>query len=315
MTVTSAGSPGTVGGLVPPAIPSRPRRRRGRVFDWMALPAIVVLAAVIGYPMVKAIQLSFTNSDLLSTTPARSVGVGNYRTLFTNDPIFWQALEHTMVYTFVSVAIAGVIGLLLALATENMSGPWRVIRTLMLTPWGVPVIVVAFLFYYMFQERGGIVNQFLMNIGIIHTPIVWLGNAKWAMIAVIVANVWSTTPFFLLMFTAALASVPNEVIEAARVDRAGTLGMLTRIKLPYLRTAAVLGALLMIIQNFNNFPLIYSMTKGGPVNSTTTLVIYVYQLAFDQFHLGFASAVGVIWLIILLVFAGLFIRLMRERPA
>lgn len=315
MTVISPDATTTAGGPPPPAVSRRSRRRRGRVFDWMAIPAIVVLAGVIGYPMVRAIQLSFTNTNLLNSGGNKSVGFSNYHTLFTNDPIFWQSLEHTMVYTFVSVAVAGLIGLLLALATENMGGIWRVVRTLMLTPWGVPVIVVAFLFYYMFQDRGGVVNEALMNLGIIHTPILWLGNGRWAMISVIVANVWSTTPFFLLMFTAALASVPNEVVEAARVDRAGALSMLTRIKLPYLRTAAVLGALLMVIQNFNNFPLIYSMTKGGPVNSTTTLVIYVYQLAFDQFHLGFASAVGVIWLVILLVFAAVFIRLMKERPA
>jgi multiple sugar transport system permease protein len=303
------------GGSAPPAASGRVRRKRGRIFDWMALPAVVVLVAVIGYPIVKAIQLSFTNSNLLTSGAAQGVGLTNYRTIFTNDPVFWQALEHTMVYTFVSVALAGVIGLLIALATENLGGVWRVLRTLMLTPWGVPVIVVAFLFYYMFQDRGGVINEALINLGIIHTPILWLGDGNWAMVSVIAANVWSTTPFFILMFTAALASVPNEVIEAARVDRAGALAMLTRIKLPYLRTAAVLGALLMVIQNFNNFPLIYSMTKGGPAYSTTTLVVYVYQLAFSQFHLGFASAVGVIWLIILLVFAAVFIRLMRERPA
>jgi multiple sugar transport system permease protein len=313
MSVISPDATTTAGGS-PPAVSRRPRKR-GRVFDWMAIPALVVLAAVIGYPMVRAIQLSFTNTNLLNSGGNKSVGFSNYHTLFTNDPVFWQSLGHTMVYTFVSVAVAGLIGLLLALATENMGGIWRVARTLMLTPWGVPVIVVAFLFYYMFQDRGGVVNEALMNLGIIHTPILWLGNGRWAMISVIVANVWSTTPFFLLMFTAALASVPNEVVEAARVDRAGPMAMLIRIKLPYLRVAAVLGALLMVIQNFNNFPLIYAMTNGGPVNSTTTMVIYVYQLAFNQFHLGFASAVGVIWLIILLAVAAIFIRLMKESPA
>lgn len=293
------------------AVPLRRRRGRQPLVDWMALPAVLVLAAVIGYPIVRAVQLSFTNSDLLSTGPAKAVGLSNYRTLFENDPVFWQALEHTMVYTFVSVFAAGLIGLVLALATENLGGVWRLLRTLLLTPWGVPVIVVAFLFYYMFQQRGGVVNEVLTNLGLIHQPIAWFGNATWAMVAVIVADVWSTVPFFLLMFTAALAAVPNEVVEAARVDRAGTWGMLVRIKLPYLRNAAVLGTLLMVIQHFNNFPLIYSMTKGGPVYSTTTLVIYVYQVAFSQFHLGFASAVGMVWLVILLFFAGLFIRAMR----
>ena len=293
------------------------RRRsaaRRRWVDWMSLPAVAVLAVTIGYPIVKAIMLSFTNSDLLSSTPAKSVGVHNYRALY-HDTVFWQALGHTMVYTFASVVLAGVIGLVLALVTENLGGAWRFVRGLMLTPWGVPIIVVAFLFQYMFEERGGVVNEILLQLHIVHSPILWLSTSTWALITVIVANVWSQTPFFLLIFTAALGSVPTEVVEAARIDRARTWTMVTRIKLPYLRTAALMGALLMVIQNFNNFPLIWSMTQGGPVYATTTLVIYVYELAFSQFHLGYASAVGVVWLVILLVISGLFLRVLRGEHA
>lgn len=276
----------------------------------MAIPVVAVLALTIGYPIVSAIFLSFTDSNLLQPGGANSVGLRNYSTLF-HSSVFWQALGNTMVYTFVSVAVAGLLGLLLALATENLQGAWRLIRGLMLTPWGIPVIVVAFLFQYMFQDRGGVINQLLITLHIVHSPVLWLSTGRWAMTSVIVANVWSQTPFFLLLFTAALAGVPTEVVEAARIDRTGTLAMAGLIKLPYLRTAAVMGALLMVIQNFNNFPLIWSMTQGGPSYSTTTLVIYVYQLAFDRFHLGSASAVGVVWLAILLVVAGVFIRLLR----
>ncbi|MGH9072215.1 MAG: carbohydrate ABC transporter permease [Acidimicrobiales bacterium] len=167
----------------------------------------------------------------------------------------------------------------------------------------------------MFEERGGVINQMLQQVGLIHSPILWLSSGRWALPAVIVANIWSQTPFFLLIFTAALGGVPTEVVEAARIDRARTWSMVRSIKLPYLRSAALVGALLMIIQNFNNFPLIWSMTQGGPVYSTTTLVIYVYQLAFTQYHLGFASAVGVVWLVILLLIAGLFIRVLRGEQA
>ncbi len=292
------------------------RRRSGRRrwFDWMAIPAVAVLGLTIGYPIVRAILLSFTNSNLLQAGGARSVGLQNYSTLF-HSAVFWQVLRNTMVYTFVSVAGAGLLGLILAFATENLQGAWRFVRALMLTPWGVPVIVVAFLFQYMFQDRGGVMNELLLNLHIVHSPVLWLSTGKWAMVSVIVANVWSQTPFFLLMFTAGLASVPTEVVEAARIDRTGNLAMAGRIKLPYLRNAAVVGALLMVIQNFNNFPLIWSMTQGGPSYSTTTLVIYVYELAFAQFHLGYASAVGVVWLVILLIVAGIFIRMLRADQA
>jgi ABC-type sugar transport system permease subunit len=229
--------------------------------------------------------------------------------------VFWQSLENTGIYTGASVAAGLLLGLLLALALERATGPRRMIRAVLLTPWAVPVIVVAFLFQFMFTNPGGIINALLLKTGLVHSALPWLTSPTLAMVTVIVANVWTQLPFFLLVFTAALGSVPDEVIEAARVDRAGTWSMIFQIKLPYLRGAALVGALLMIIQNFNNFPLIWAMTQGGPAYATSTLVIYVYQLAFTSFKLGYASAVGVVWLVLLLVIASLFIRVLRSRQA
>ncbi len=279
----------------------------------MTLPALLILALVIGYPVVRAIIVSFYHYPLLE--PEHNyIGADNYRRLW-HDSVFWQALNNTIVYTAASVLGAMAIGLILALATERLEGPWRFFRGLLLTPWAVPVIVVAFLFQFMFEDNGGITNTLLIKLGIIHSAIPWLSSSQWAMTAVIIANIWSQAPFFLLIFTAALGAVPIEVTEAARIDRASTWAMITRIKLPYLRSAAVVGALLMIIQNFNNFPLIWAMTEGGPAYSSTTLVIYVYRLAFTSFNLGYASAVGVVWLALLLVIAAAFIRALRGKPS
>jgi ABC-type sugar transport system permease subunit len=112
--------------------------------------------------------------------------------------------------------------------------------------------------------------------------------------------------------TAALAGIPNEVIESARVDRANALSLIFRIKLPFLRNALVIGSLLMIIANFNDFAKIWAMTQGGPGYSTTTLVIYVYRQAFENFAFGYASAIGVVWLLLLLVFAVAYLRAVRR---
>ncbi len=277
----------------------------------MALPAVVILVIVIGYPIVRAVIVSFYHYPLLS--PVHNfVGASNYQRL-VNDPVFWQSLKNTGIYTAASVIGGMLLGLVLALATERLEGPWRFVRGVLLTPWAVPVIVVAFLFRFMFEDNGGITNALLLRLGILHAAIPWLSSTQWALIAVIIANIWSQAPFFLLIFTAALGGVPNEVIEAARIDRAHTWSMITKIKLPYLVSAAVIGALLMIIQNFNNFPLIWAMTEGGPAYSSTTLVIYVYRLAFTSFNLGYASAVGVVWLALLLFIAGFFVRVLRGR--
>ena len=279
----------------------------------MTAPALVIIAVVVGYPAVDAIVVSFSNYSLIY--PAHQfTGAANYRVLF-HDPVFWESLRHTLLYTAVSVAAAMAIGVLLALALERLPGPWRFVRAVLLTPWAVPAIVVAFLFQFMFTSPGGITNALLQRTGIIGSPVPWLTSPPWAMAAVIIANVWTQAPFFLLVFTAALGAVPEEVIEAARIDRARTWSMVTRIKLPYLRSAALVGALLMTIQNFNSFPLIWAMTGGGPAYGTTTLVIYVYELAFTSFKLGYASAIGAVWLVLLLLIASVNIWVLRRRPA
>ncbi|HVT71208.1 MAG TPA: sugar ABC transporter permease [Trebonia sp.] len=305
-----------------PAVPWRgrfsrrrqvPSHRGTRWFDWMTAPALVILAVVIGYPVVDAIVDSFSNYSLVDPEHAFT-GAANYQTLY-HDPVFWESVRNTLVYTAVSVAAAMAIGVVLALALERLRGPWRFIRAVLLTPWALPVIVVAFLFQFMFTNPGGITNTLLERTGLIQAPIPWLTDPAWAMAAVIIANVWTQAPFFLLIFTAALGGVPDEVIEAARVDRARTWSMITRIKLPYLRSAALVGALLMIIQNFNSFPLIWAMTGGGPAYGTTTLVIYVYELAFTSFKLGYASAIGAVWLVLLVIIASFFVWVLRRRPA
>lgn len=308
----------TVSTSAPPRpVPTRRRllrRRPGRTgwLDWMIVPTLVVLGFVIGYPIVRTVLLSFQRYKVLSGLPAKSAGASNYQQL-VHDPVFWQALRNTVIYTGVSVAIAVLIGLALALITENFTGPLRYLRSILLTPWAVPLIVVAFLFRYIFDQDTGVANGILRDLGLIHSNIQWLTSSNWAMPVLIVTNAWTATPFFFLIFTAALTSVPTEVIESARVDRASTWSMIVRIKLPYLRGPALVATLIMVVNSFNDFTKIWSMTEGGPAYSTTTLVIYVYRLAFSSFDMGYAATVGVVWLVLLILFAVFYIRLLTKR--
>lgn len=303
----------------PPAPRRKPRRRRmGRTpwFDWMVAPVLVVLIIVIGYPFVDAIVLSTQKYNVISGLPRQGVGLRNFDQLFSTDDVFWGAVKNTAIYTFGSVIVAGFVGMVLALLAENLSGRWRVVRMALLTPWAVPIIVVAFLFRYMFQDEGGIVNAVLNGVGIVDHNIGWLNSGSWALFTVVLTNVWTQIPFFFLVFSAALAAIPNEVLEAARVDRSRGLATVFHIKLPFLRSAFLISSLIMVVNNFNDFGKIWAMTEGGPAYSTTTLVVYVYRLAFDSFNLGYASAVGVVWLAFLLVFAVLYVRaLQTEEPA
>jgi ABC-type sugar transport system permease subunit len=299
------------------SVPARARRAvvrdRERIpwFDTMVLPSVGVLAIVVGYPVVYTLVLAAEDYNLIGTTPPRFVGPANFAKL-VHDPTFWQALGNTLIYTFGSVAIAALLGLALALLTENAGGRGgRFVRALLLTPWAVPFVVVAFLFRYMYLQNGGAINALLLAAGIIDTPISWLNVASLALPAVMVTNVWAMTPFFFLLLAAALAGIPNEVIESARVDRARGASLVFGIKLPFLRNALLIGCLLMIIANFNDFAKIWAMTQGGPGYATTTLVVYVYRQAFENFAIGYASAIGVVWLLLLLVFAFAYLRALR----
>jgi ABC-type sugar transport system permease subunit len=270
------------------------------------------MAIVVGYPVVYTLVLSAQDYNLLGNEAARFVGAANYRKLIS-DPTFRLALVNTALYTFGSVALAAVLGLALALLTENLGGrAGRLARALLLTPWAVPFVVIAFLFRYMYLQNGGALNAVLLATGAISSPVSWLNVASLAMPAVMLTNIWAMTPFFFLLLSAALAGISNEVIESARVDRAGAFGMVFRIKLPLLRNALLIGSLLMIIANFNDFAKIWAMTQGGPGYSTTTLVIYVYRQAFENFAFGYASAVGVVWLLLLLAFAVAYLRALRS---
>lgn len=292
------------------------RRRPGRTpwLDWMIVPTLVILAGVVGYPIVRTVILSFQRYKPDTGLPVQNVGVQNYKELWA-DPVFWQSLRVTLIYTFGSVAIAVVLGLTLALLTENFTGVWRYLRSILLTPWAVPLIVVAFLFRYIFDTDAGVANAILRDFGILgaNGKVQWLTSDTWALPTVMLANIWTLVPFFYLIFTASLTSVPTAVVESARVDRAGLWAMIFRIKLPYLRGAAVVASLIAIINNFNDFAKIYSMTGGGPGYSTTALVVYVYQLAFTSYNFGYASAIGVVWLVLLILFAILYIRLARPQ--
>ena len=277
----------------------------------MVVPTLLVLAVVVGYPVVYTLLLSVQDYNLLEIEPARYVGAENFAKIFS-DRIFWQSLWNTAYYTFGSVAASAAIGLALALLMANLGGArFRAVRALLLTPWAVPFVVVAFLFRYMYLESGGIVNSVLLSIGLIDAPVRWLNDASLALPAVMVANVWAMTPFFFLLLSAALSGIPDQVIESARVDRAGPVSMIWHIKLPFLRNPLLIGGLLMVIANFNDFAKIWAMTQGGPAYSTSTLVIYVYRVAFENFEFGYASALGVVWLLLLFVFALAYLRALR----
>ena len=277
-------------------------------------PCVLVLAFVIIYPLARGIYLSLLHYKLTDPTGPTLAYLGNYAAIL-RDSIFWEALRNTVIFSAASVALGFLAGLVLAVLLDQDLPGIRVLRGLSLVPWIVPYIVVAFLFLYMFNFDVGVINFLLRVLGVITENIAWLSTPHSAMIAVITANVWNQTPFYILMFLAGLQTIPGELKEAASIDGASPLQVFWHITVPHLQNIMVIATILMLIRNFNNFPLIWVMTQGGPINSTTTLVIYIFRLAFSEFNFGYAAAVGVLWLVLLMVITAWYVRQFEREMA
>jgi len=155
----------------------------------------------------------------------------------------------------------------------------------------------------------------LKDLGLIDKFVPWLAHPTSAPIAVILAYIWNETPFFMLMLLAGLQSIPSDIVEAAVVDGASSLGVFRYITVPSLRRIIAISTILMVIWNFNNFTIVWPMTQGGPINATLTFVVYVYRNAFQNFDLGYAATVGVVWLVLLLVLTFFYVRTISGEEA
>jgi len=273
----------------------------------LLFPVIFIMGLVILFPLLRGFYLSLLRYKLIDPEGPSFIGPANYVHIL-QDKVLGEAFLNTLVFSVASVIGGFLLGLILAILLDaNIKFP-RFFRGMAMTPWIVPYIVVAFLFLFMFNFDVGIINHTLRSLGIIPKNLAWLANPKLSMAAVVTANVWNQTPFYMLMLLAGLQSIPSEIKEAAIIDGANGVQLFWNITIPHLQNIIVITTILMLIRNFNSFPLIWTMTGGGPVYSTTTLAIYIYRLAFSDFEIGYAATVGIIWLLVLLGFTGLYVR-------
>jgi len=270
-------------------------------------PAVAIMGFVILYPLARGAYLSTLNYSLLDPAGPTPAYLNNYGKIL-QDKVFWESLWNTFFFSGASVLFSFIGGLLLAILLDQNLPFSRVLRGICLIPWIVPFIVVGFLFTYIFNFDVGVINYILRALGVIDSNQPWLARPNLAMTAVITANVWNQTPFYMLMFLAGLQSIPTELKDAASIDGANPLQVFWNITIPHLQNIMVITTILMLIRNFNNFPLIWVMTQGGPIYSTTTLVIYIFRLAFSDFNFGYAATVAVIWLVMLMVMTALYVR-------
>jgi len=294
------------------ARPARLTRDRLVVIGFLA-PSLVLLALFVVGPVIWAIVVSFTNQRLtgIEAVAPRVVGVGNYTRLLADDD-FWQALGRSAVFVVASGLVGQfVLGLVasLSLARSDVRGKGA-FSAFILLPLVVPESVAALAWASMLAPgEFGTLNRLLQVGGF--EPIGWLQAQP--LPSIIVVNTWRGIAFAMILFTAAIESIPRDVVEAARVDGASSRQMLTRITLPLMKHAIVLYMLLTTITTFAVFGLVYFLTRGGPGEATTLMSVFIYETAFRFFEIGLGSAASVIMLGVVLAIGLVYVRLLRAQ--
>lgn len=280
----------------PPAI----GESRGKALPYLLIaPSIVALLALIIYPLLFSLVNSFRLWNLqTSPVPLMWVGLQNYRTVFTTTP-FNEALRNTLLLSVIGTAVEFCFGMAIALLLNSQLRGVSAARALLIMPTTIAPIVVGFLFRYMYYEGSGLIPWLLTSLHIPVPPQGLLGSPKTALAAIGLADVWQWTPFFAIVLYAGLLSVPDDVVEAARVDGAAGWQLFSRITFPLLWRTAVVVIMLRFMQLFNMFDLVLVLTRGGPGTSSRTLSYNLYLEGLNNYNIGVAAAMT--WIIVILV--------------
>ena len=291
------------------------RRRRELVAPYLFLaPGFALFALVILYPIGRALQVSLYTWSIVPGTASTFIGLHNYgREL--HDPIFWKGLENTAFYMAVTVPAQIVLGLAVAVLLDGRMPGRTVFRVIYYLPVVTSWVVVSLLFRYLFATQG-VVNWVLHDgTHVTGHDVDWLGNRWPALLVISLLGVWKGIGWSMVIFLAALQSVPAELKEAAAVDGAGAWARFRAVSLPALRPVIAVVTVMLVIGGFNVFISVLLITNGGPINETQVLLVYMYQQAFSFLDFGYGSALAFTVTLIVLVLSLAQLRLFRRRAA
>ena len=269
---------------------------------------LILLLMMYGYPLIKSIIMSLQDYKLTSSGSAPFNDFANFKKMFS-DTDFLLLLKNSLIYVIISVVAQFVLGLILALCLKTKFRGRGIYQSIVFLPWAFSSFVVGLMFRWSFNGEYGVVNDILMKMGIIKENVAWLGTPGLSLAVVIIAMIWMGIPFFGIMILAALQSVPDDIYEAADIDGCGMFRKFFSLTLPYIKPTIIMTVLLRTIWIFNSFDLIVIITGGGPVNYSQTLPSYMYSKAFASYDFGLASAFGVLLIVILGIYAVLFLKL------
>lgn len=269
------------------------------------LPAVLLVFIFVIIPILIGIKTSFYNYKLNDIHKYFN-GFINYREVL-KDGLFYKSLWNSTKWVVASLFFQVIFGLTLAICLNKPFKGRGLYQAIVLAPWAVSGFLIGLIWKWMFNGQYGLINDILMKTHIISSPISFLSQESTALLSAIISNIWYGTPFFAIMILAALQSIPSDMYEAADIDGASTTKQFFFITLPFIKPTLIVTILLRVIWIFNFADIIYTMTNGGPANSSQTLATYVIFKAYTALDFGQASAIGVIFILILLLYVGIYL--------
>lgn len=290
-------------------------RNRGRLTDGqigfiLVIPALAIFITVIMYPFLNAIAMSFTDRSLLSPN-YEVVGLENYIKVFS-DPYFLKTVGTTILFVVLATIIPFTLGMIWAIVLNQGFRGSEFLRGVTLVDWIIPGTAIGFLWSWIFNGQYGILNALLQSLGLIDENISFLGQTSTALICVVISRSWQMLPWYMSFLLGGLQSVPQDRIEAARMDGCNNMQVFWHIIVPGMRQIFFLVLVLGAIGNLQHFDIPWTMTQGGPARATTTLSLEVYRTAFKNWKLGQAATVGTVWAVLLLLFSVVYLKQVKE---
>jgi trehalose/maltose transport system permease protein len=293
------------------------QQQRQRAAFWFLAPMVFALFCVAAWPLMRTIWFSLTDTSLSNLYEGKFIGFDNYFRMqtLTNgtvryrgtlvDPAWWNAVWNTVRFSFVSVTCETILGLVVALVLNAEFKGRGFVRAAILIPWAIPTIVSAKMWSWMLNDQYGIINDMLLSIGLISEKVAWTANTDTAMYAVLIVDIWKTTPFMALLCLAGLQMVPRDIYEAAKIDGVHPVKVFFKITLPLIRPALMVAVIFRMLDALRIFDLIYVLTPNSAATKTMSVISRENLFDFDKFAYG--SAQSTLLFAILAVFVSLYI--------
>ncbi|WP_233095874.1 carbohydrate ABC transporter permease [Alicyclobacillus sp. SO9] len=290
-------------------------RTRGKTWSRLLfiLPLLVYITLFLFFPVIYNIKMSLENytTSSIATGSAPFIGFQNYIHLFS-EPLMRKTTVNTFAFVVGSIVFQVIIGMLLALLFNKKFPLSRFLRTLMLIPWLLPLVVSGTAFKWIFDQSHGVLNSVLLRLHIIHSPIGWLVSPHVALLSVIITNIWVGIPFNMVLFYSGLQDIPAELYEASQLDGANAWQRFWSVTLPSMKSVVAIVLMLGLIYTLKVFDIIMVLTGGGPANSSNILSTWSYILSFQNMSFGKGAAVGNIMIAISLLFSFIYMRVVRD---